>query len=147
MATKTLKDLATLMAEIDFCQLVTRTEGGAVASRPMSNNGDVDYDGDSYFFTWDASRMASDIRTEPHVGLTMQGSAGVMGVVGKPPLFLMVQGKAQLHHDRAIFAKHWNPDLERWFEQGIDTPGMVMIHVHAQRIAYWDGEESGEIVL
>ena len=145
--TKTLEDLAATMAQIDFCQLVTKTEGGAVASRPMSNNGEVDYDGDSYFFTWDSSRMAADIRADPRVGLTMQGSAGVMGVVGAPPPMLMVQGKASLVHDRERFAKHWNPDLKRWFEQGIDTPGMVMIHVRAERIAYWDGEDQGEVIV
>ena len=143
MATKTLSDLATLMADIDFCQLVTRTESGAVASRPMSNNGEVEYDGDSHFFTWDASRMAGDIREDAHVGITMQGSADGTGA---PPLMLMVQGVAELIHDRARFAKHWNPDLERWFEQGIDTPGMVMIVVHAERIAWW-GDDDGEIVL
>jgi len=143
MATRTLADLAALMADIDFCQLVTRTEGGAVASRPMSNNGEVEYDGDSYFFTWDASRMVRDIREDAHVGITMQGNADGTGA---PPLMLIVQGVAELVHDRARFAKHWNPGLERWFEQGIDTPGMVMIAVRAERIAYW-GDETGEIVL
>ena len=147
MTTKTLKDVAALMADIDFCQLVTKTEGGAIAARPMSNNGEVEYDGTSYFFTWDSSRMASDIRANPEVGLTMTGSAGVMGVVGKPPLMLMVQGVAELSHDRDRFAKHWNPDLERWFEDGIDTPGMVMIAVDARRIAWWDGEDDGELVV
>lgn len=147
MATKTLKDLSADMADIDFCQLVTRTDGGAVASRPMSNNGEVDYDGDSTFFTWESSRMVRDIRADPNVGLTMQGSAGVMGAAGKPPMMLMVQGIAELSHDKSLFAKHWNPDLERWFEQGIDTPGMVMITVTARRIAYWDGQDDGEIVL
>jgi general stress protein 26 len=45
-----LKFLSDNMKAIDFGMLSTRTEGGAFASRPMSNNGEVDYDGDSYFF-------------------------------------------------------------------------------------------------
>ena len=52
MADKTLKDVAELMKDIDLCMLTTTTENGALASRPMSNNGEVEYDGNSYFFTW-----------------------------------------------------------------------------------------------
>ncbi len=36
-------------------------------------------------------------------------------------------------------------DLDRYFPDGIDTPGVVMIRVHAERIRYWDGEDEGEI--
>ena len=49
--------------------------------------------------------------------------------------------------DKGAFAKHWNKDLERWFDKGIDTPGLVMIKVHASRVHYWDGEESGDIAV
>jgi general stress protein 26 len=42
MTDLTLTDLAKQMAEIDFAMLVTRTDGGAAASRPLSNNGDVE---------------------------------------------------------------------------------------------------------
>ena len=52
MTQKSLADLATKMRGIDIAMLSTRTAGGEIASRPMSNNGDVDDDGDSYFFTW-----------------------------------------------------------------------------------------------
>jgi general stress protein 26 len=38
----TLSDLAKWMRDIDFAMLSTRTEGGAIAGRPMSNNGDVE---------------------------------------------------------------------------------------------------------
>jgi len=47
--------------------------------------------------------------------------------------------------DRATFEEHWVPELEYWFKEGIDTPGMIMIHVHADRIDYWDGMEAGEV--
>ena len=33
------------------------------------------------------------------------------------------------------------------FEQGIDTPGVVLVKVHATRIHYWDGEDEGEVPL
>ena len=43
---KTLADLAEKMRDIDFTMLSTHSRDGGIASRPMSNNRDVDYDGD-----------------------------------------------------------------------------------------------------
>jgi general stress protein 26 len=70
-----------------------------------------------------------------------------MGVVGKPGLFVHVEGEAQLVKDKARFTEHWDKSLDRWFEQGIDTPGLTMIEVAAKRIHYWDGEDEGEVGL
>ncbi|MEO1910926.1 MAG: hypothetical protein ABGX10_10930 [Paracoccus sp. (in: a-proteobacteria)] len=47
MAHKTIQDLAKAMGKIDFTMLTTRTEGGQLATRPMSNNSEVEWDGDS----------------------------------------------------------------------------------------------------
>jgi general stress protein 26 len=142
MSNMTLKDLAKAMGKIDFTMLTTRTDGGRFATRPMSNNGEVEYDGDSFYFSWDSARTVSDIARDPQVALSFQGSAGLLG---KPPLFVAVQGTARIIRDKQAFADHWTADLERWFSEGIDTEGMVMIHVHADRIHYWDGSDEGEI--
>jgi general stress protein 26 len=50
--TKSLADIAQDMMQIDFCTLTTHAPGGAIGARPMSNNSEVEYDGDSYFFTY-----------------------------------------------------------------------------------------------
>ncbi len=92
MADMTLKDLSDRMAKIDFAMLSTRTASGAVASRPMSNNGQVEYTGDSYFFSYDAARLVADIAVEPQVGLTFTGAAGLLG---GPPLFIAIEGHAR----------------------------------------------------
>ena len=47
MTDMTLSDLSEKMAEIDYCMLCTHSQGGRIAARPMSNNGDVEYKGDS----------------------------------------------------------------------------------------------------
>ena len=144
MAAMTLKDLSDKMAKIDFAMLSTRTEGGGVASRPMSNNGEVEYSGDSFFFAYDSARTIADIELDAEVGLTFTGAAGLLG---GPPLFIAIEGQGQLIRDKAEFEKHWTKGLDRWFPQGVDTTGLVLIKVHAQRIHYWNGEDEGELPL
>jgi general stress protein 26 len=39
---KELKEMSKTMAEIDFAMLTTRTDGGQLATRQMSNNGEVE---------------------------------------------------------------------------------------------------------
>ena len=138
MSQMSLSDLSEKMRDIDIAMLSTYAENGAIAGRPMSNNGEVDYDGDSYYFTWKDSRMVSDIQRQSKVSLTFQGEKAFL---------VAVEGKAELTDDKQKFADHWTPDLDRWFEDGIDTEGVVMIKVKAERVHYWDGEDDGEITL
>jgi len=142
MSKMTLADLSKKMRDIDFCMLLTRTEGGYIAGRPMSNNGQVEYDGDSYFFTDSQTRTVGDLERDRKIGLSFQGSKGLLGA---PPLFISIEGEAELIRDKARFKEHWTPDLDRWFKDGVDTPGLVLIKVHATRIHYWDGYDEGEI--
>ena len=143
MGSKTLSDLSDAMKDIDFAMLLTHTEGGEIAGRPMSNNGEVDYTGDSHFFSHGDTRSVADIERDAKVSLSFHGKDGLLG---KPGIFIAVEGHATLLRDKATFEEHWNPDLERWFEQGADTPGLVLIKVSATRIHYWDGEDEGEIL-
>ena len=145
--TKTLADISEAMKDIDFCMLVSRAEDGSLGGRPMSNNREVEFEGTSRFFTCDHHRSVADIARDPSVGLSYQGKAGLLGVVGKPGMFVHVEGEARLVRDKARFAEHWSKDLEIWFEQGVDTPGLVLIEVAAKRIHYWDGMEEGEVRL
>ena len=142
--TKTLADISEKMRDIDFSMLSTRGADGAIASRPMSNNREVDYDGDSYFFTFDSAQMVADIARDARVGLTFQGKAGLFGV---RPFFVAIEGQAELIRDKSAFEAHWTSGLDRWFTQDVDTPGLTLIKVRADRVQYWDGEEEGEVKL
>ena len=143
--TRTLADISEAMRDVDFCVLTTRAQDGSIGGRPMSNNREVEYEGTSRFFTYDNHRSVADIERDSSVGLSYQGSGGLLGVVGKPGIFVHVEGEATLVRDKARFAEHWQDNLDRWFPQGIDTPGVVMIEVAARRIHYWDGGEEGEV--
>ncbi|MEP7453222.1 pyridoxamine 5'-phosphate oxidase family protein [Phyllobacterium sp. SB3] len=135
---KNISYLAGKMRDIDICMLMTHTKNGAIAGRPMSNNRDVDYDGDSYFFTWDDAHMVSDIGGNSKVALTFQGEKAFA---------IFLEGKAEIIKDKKEFEEHWTPDLNDWFKDGVDTKGLAMIKVHADRAHYWDGEEEGEIKI
>lgn len=144
MAELTLQDISEKMRDIDFAILSTRTSGGAIAARPMSNNRQVEYDGDNFFFTLQDTGTVRDVRADPNVGLGYQGKSGALGI---KPFFITIEGKAELIRDKNQFAEHWTDDLDDWFKQGIDTPGLVLVKVRAERLHYWDGYQEGEIDL
>jgi general stress protein 26 len=144
---KTIQDISRAMQEIDFCTLATRTAGGSIGSRPMSNNRRVDYDGDSWFFTYEDRQMIRDIEQNPNIGVTYMSNPGMLGLLGKPGIFIHVEARATLIRDKSAFAVHWERSLNRWFGQGVETPGLIMILATAHRIHYWDGMSEGEVEL
>jgi len=138
MTERSLAEIAGKMRDIDVAMLSTHTQNGGIAGRPMSNNQDVEYDGSSYYFTWDKSQVVEDIERDANVSLAFKGDDG---------FWVAVEGEAEIIRDKAAFEKHWNEDIDEWFEQGTDTPGLAMIKVEARRAQYWDGEDEGEVIL
>ena len=143
MAKKSLADIAKEMAGIDIAILSTHTESGEIANRPMSNNGDVTYEGTSYYFTYEQARAVSDIERNSKVALGFASQAGLFS----NGIYVAVEGAAELIRDKSAFRQHWTSDLDKWFDKGIDTPGIVLIKVKAKRATYWKGREEGEVEL
>jgi general stress protein 26 len=138
MKESNLNDISSKMRKLDICMMSTQTLRGNIASRPMSNNGDVEYDGNSYFFSFNESRAVKALEENAHVNLSFNGKNG---------LYISLSGKAKLVTDRAKLEKHWQDQLNQWFSEGINTKGIVMIHVKASHIKYWQGDEDGEVKL
>ena len=132
------------MRDIDFCMLSTKTETGAIAARPMSNNREVEYDGDNFFFACDDAHSIGEIERDANVGLTYHGKDHLLG---RPGIFISIEGRAQLIRDKGQFEEHWTEGLERWFKQGVDTPGLVLFKVHAEELHYGDGSEEGDVTF
>jgi general stress protein 26 len=135
-----LAAIAALLGRLDICMLTTRAEDGALHGRPMSNNGEVEYDGDSWFFAEDGSRKVIEIDADPRVELAFIDTAKAT--------WINVEGDATIVRDepdrkRAL----WKDDLERWFENGPDDPGVVLIKVSARHIDAWsrDGDRSFDV--
>lgn len=144
MSSMSLEELSDKLRKIDFCMFCTHGGSGEIASRPMSNNGDVEYDGDSWFFSYEDTRKVAQINQDSRVSLTFTAPPSLLG---KPGIFIGVDGVASLIRDKAEFEAHWVSDLDRWFPEGIETPGIVLIKVAARSIEYWDGEDNGIIPL
>ncbi|MDX0777863.1 pyridoxamine 5'-phosphate oxidase [Sinorhizobium medicae] len=137
-------NLSEKIRKIDFCMLSTREAGDGISTRPMSNNGDVEYDGDSWFFSFEDTRKVAAIGSDPRVSLSLSAPPSLLG---KPGIFVAIDGRASIIRDKAMFEEHWVAELERWFPQGTKTPGLVLIKVHAGRLEYWDGEDNEVVTV
>ena len=129
MSDQKLKTLAQKMGGIDVTMFSTYSTYGKLDIRPMSNNGEVEYNGTSYYFAFEDSSVVKDIKRDEHVGLAFQSKKG---------LYVAVDGRAKLIQDKSKMAEHWTPSLEQWFKEGVETSGVTMIEVQAKRIRYWD---------
>jgi len=138
MTDQKLSDISKMMSKLDICMMSTIAFDGTIASRPMSNNGDVEYDGNSYFFSYDQSEVVNELKENDNINLTF---------TGKDQLYISITGKALLTTDKEILKEHWLEELAQWFKQGIETPGIILIHVKADQLKFWHKEKEGEVKL
>lgn len=134
--TDEFRAVADAMARIDFCMLQTVGEHG-INTRPMSNNGEVQYDGDNWFFARATSTKVAEINADDRVQLTFSDPDG--------PSFISVWGTGQVVSDIALKRKLWHDGLERWFKNGPEDPEVTLIKVSADRIQTWG--RLGDLVL
>ena len=113
--------------------LTTMTADGRQVSRPMAVQ-EAEFDGDLWFFAYDDSaKVAPDPR---HAG----GQRVVLR--HKHNSWTSIAGRAEVVHDRAKAEELYTPVLKAWFPEGLDTPGLTLIRVHADTAEYWDGPTS-----
>ena len=122
------RSVADAMAKIDFCMMQTVGEHG-VNTRPMSNNGDVKYDGDNWFFSRSNSAKVAEISKDSRVQLTFADNDG--------PSFISVWGTGEIVRDTELKKKLWHESLERWFDNGPEDPDVALIKVSAEKIQSW----------
>jgi general stress protein 26 len=129
-----LQKLRELVEDIDFCMLTTMDEGGDLHSRPMSSNGDIDPDGDIWFFTNASSLKVSEIAKLPKVNVSFADP--------DKQRYVSVSGTAQLVRDRAKIDELWRPEFKIWFPEGKDDPEIALLRVTLEKAEYWDSPSS-----
>ena len=130
-----LKKVAAMMKNLDFCMMVTKDGRNTLHSRPMSNNGEVEYDGDSWFFSYRDSNKVKQIENNPMISLIFQAD---------DMTFVDCYGMASVTENRKMLEEKWVKGLEMWFPDGIETEGICLIKVSAHRIQFWGKHGDGE---
>jgi general stress protein 26 len=129
-----LQKIRELIKDIDFCMLTTVDENGDLHSRPMSSNGDVDQNGDVWFFTNASSHKVAEIEQLPKVNVSFADP--------DDQRYVSISGTAQLSRDRAKIDELWRPEFKIWFPEGKDDPEIALLRVSLEKAEYWDSPSS-----
>ena len=127
------REIARMIRDIDICMFVTRADDG-FRGRPMSNNGKVEYDGDSWFFSYRDTPKVEEIEADPRVQLAY--------IATERGTWVSIEGTAEIVEDDKRKRALWDDQLKGWFEDGPDDDDVVLLKVRADRIHAWaNGEE------
>jgi general stress protein 26 len=129
-----LGKLREIVKAVDFCMLTTVDERGDLHSRPMSNNREVEFDGDLWFFTYGSSHKVEEI------GRVSKVNASFADIDAQQ--YASLTGRAEVVRDRAKIKELWKPELRAWFPEGVETPDIALLKVTVERAEYWDGSQS-----
>ena len=129
-----LAKLREIVKAVDICMLTTVDERGDLHSRPMSNNREVEFGGDLWFYTYGSSHKADEVNRIPKV------NASFADVDNQ--LYASLSGDAELVRDREKIKELWQPHLKAWFPEGVDTPDIALLKVSVEKAEYWDGSQS-----
>lgn len=128
--TNDLEKLRDLIRDIDFCMLTTIDQRGDLHSRPMSSNGEIDQDGDIWFFTGAFSHKVSEINDAPRVNVSFADPQNQN--------YVSITGRAKLVRDRDKIDELWKPEYQMWFPEGKDDPNIALLKVKVEKAEYWD---------
>lgn len=131
--------IAELISAIDICMFTTTAENGELMSRPMSNNREVEWDGDSYFFAPTEGRLVSQLKADPTAATTYRAQEGWT--------FVALAGKGSVDDDPELKKRYWLDELEQWFPNGPDDPGVSLVRFEATSARWWTEDGDGEAHL
>ena len=131
---ESLERLRQMIKDIDFCMLTTIDEQGDPHSRPMSSNGDIDRDGDLYFFTNASSHKVNEVAQSPKVNVSFADPQNQR--------YVSVTGLASVVRDQQKINELWRPEFKMWFPKGKEDPDIALLRVNLEKGEYWDSPSS-----
>src|SRR5689334_21121261 len=132
--TEDFRKLKELIKDIDFCMLTTIDERGDLHSRPMSSNGDIDPNGDLWFFTGASSHKVSEINDTPRVNISFADPSNQH--------YVSVTGRARLVLDRNKIVELWRVQFIISFPEGKQDPNVALLRIKIVKAKYWDSPSS-----
>ena len=127
--TEALARVKELVEDIDFTMLTTEDDNGQLVSRPMSTR-QMDDNGDIWFFTAEETKKVDEAEEHRHVGLSYLDAKGHR--------YVSIAGRAQVVQDEAKMKELYTTDLDIWFEDGLDTPGITLLRVSPTECEFWE---------
>ena len=125
--------VAELVSKARVAMLTTTTAEGKRVSRPMGLQ-EAEFHGDLWFFAYDDSAKVAQIGVDPQVNVSFSDA--------EHGSWVSIAGRAEVVHDRSRAETLWSPTLRAWFPDGLETPGLTLIAVHADSAQYWEGPDS-----
>jgi general stress protein 26 len=133
------KMLVDVMKRVDICMMTTVAATGGLHSRPMSNNKDVEWDGDTWFFAQADSSQVQEIARNPNVNLAYSRPDKI--------IFVSVTGSGSVVNDLAKKKELWYKALDMWFPNGPEDPAVVLLRIEGAYAYYWSKEGEGNLDL
>ena len=131
--------IAEQLRRIDTCMLATRGDDGELHARPMSNNGEVEWDGSSWFFAPSDGRLVAELRRDPSTLATYRADDRFAWVA--------LSGSASIVDDPRAKRERWLSELDRWFPNGPEDPNVTLIRVDATAAQWWTEQGDGSADL
>jgi general stress protein 26 len=131
---QSLAKICDLIKDINFCMLTTLDDDGCLRSRPMAINGEVEENGDLWFFTYASSHKVTEVNRHREVNVSFCSP--------DKQCYVSLCGTAELVRDRAKIQELWKPELKAWFPQELDEPDIALLKVTATKGEYWDSPAS-----
>ena len=128
-----VKKIGEFIKGIDITMMTTIDENGGLQSRPMATQ-KAEFNGDIYFFTYDSSNKVKHIKANSRVNLAYSAP--------DKQDYVSIKGAAEVSHSKQKMEELWSADLNAWFPQGLETPGITLIKVAAESAEYWDSPSS-----
>jgi general stress protein 26 len=126
-----------MIADARICMLTTMTTDGKHVSRPMALQ-DVEFDGDLWFFAYSDSDLVEQIAVNPQVNVAFSDQ--------KQNNWISLAGEAVRTDNPAKAKELWSAPLKAWFPEGLETPNLTLVKVHADTAEYWEAAHSSKVV-
>ena len=128
---ESIEKINDMVKDIGVAMLTTVDADADFHSRPMVTQ-EQDFDGDVWFFADRTSDKVREVMQNSSVNVSYANGGNYVSIAGNAYIVDDVQKKKDL----------WNEGLSVWFENGPESPEVILIRVDAKTAQYWDSADN-----